>query len=225
MIQSTTQDLEDHLQEVSTKLEALSTRATSSTNIASGLERQRIQDEKNSTEQCLMICGDVLSHINKMRLLPLPEGSSAITDITTLSLQDLNHSHIITISTLLECSDKLEATVSQLKAHEMQNRLQQSRPAELNPVYIAKEAQKLQDERLSVQQCLAICTEASGNANSDRIHTLEDVTMGHNGQQIFVSTLGDLFRLKGVSAGDDAIQFVGSVSDETLQYYFQHQQR
>ena len=46
------------------------------------------------------------------------------------------------------------------------------------------------------------------------------VKTGDYGQQVFVSSLGDLFNLKGVAAGDDAIQFIGSVTEATVQHYF-----
>ncbi|KAI1858262.1 hypothetical protein JX265_010930 [Neoarthrinium moseri] len=235
MIQSTTLDLEDHLENINEKLESLALRGTAGSGgaLTTTTDQQRIQNEKDSTEQCLMICEKVLAHIDAMRLLPVIEdenggGGNAVSAVSLLQLQK---AHVMTLSALNECSDKLNDTVSDLKAHRQaaQERLQQQRRARLalpgEPVDAAEAAQRLVSERQSVEQCLAICTSASQQAASPRVHVLEDVSMGHDGQQVFVSTLGDLFSLKNVSAGDGAIQFVGSVSDTTLQHYFQYQQQ
>ncbi|KAF7534094.1 hypothetical protein G7054_g6513 [Neopestalotiopsis clavispora] len=228
MIQSTSQDLEDHLREINDKLEALATRSISRGTPT--LEQQRMRDERDSTEQCLGICEEVLSHINSMRLLPLSDDPKELSVRAVLkgrSLQELDRSHLITLSALAECSDKLVDTVIQLKVRnrDARQKLQDDCSQTLATANdTAEAARKLEEERLSAEQCLAICAQASGNVSSNRIHTLEDVTMGDDGQQIFVSTLGDLFNLKGVSAGDGAIQFIGSVSDTTLQHYFLYQQ-
>jgi hypothetical protein len=160
-----------------------------------------------------------------MRLLPLPnEPLPNAAALSTMTTRELKRAHIITLSALTDCSDKLEMTVSHLKAHIIEaERIDDERPAPGPDQNIEEEAARLVSEQRSVEQCLAICTEASDKATSDRVHHLEDVNVGENGQQVFVSTLGDLFNLKGVYAGDRSIQFVGSVSDTTLQKYFQYQ--
>ena len=58
MIQSTTQDLENHLKDIDNKLETHVLQGTeSSTDIPINLER--IQAEEDSAEQCLDICAKV----------------------------------------------------------------------------------------------------------------------------------------------------------------------
>ncbi len=49
--------------------------------------------------------------------------------------------------------------------------------------------------------------------------------MADDGKQVFVSTPGDIFRVKVASAGNRSIQFIGSVSDNTLQKYLELQSR
>ncbi|KAK8002280.1 Di-copper centre-containing protein [Apiospora arundinis] len=89
----------------------------------------------------------------------------------------------------------------------------------------ADEVQRLRGELDSTRKRLAVCQEASDRASTDRIHMVEDITMGHDGQQLFVSTLGDLFNVKRAIAGGRAIQFVGSISDESLKYLLEAQKQ
>lgn len=50
-----------------------------------------------------------------------------------------------------------------------------------------------------------------------------EMVTGTDGQQIIVSTTGEFVRVKSLVAGIRAVQFVGSVSDESLQLYFKMQ--
>jgi len=46
---------------------------------------------------------------------------------------------------------------------------------------------------------------------------LEDINVADYGKQIFVSTLGDLFNVKGASAGNRSVQLIGTASEASLQ--------
>ncbi|QLI66412.1 uncharacterized protein G6M90_00g030480 [Metarhizium brunneum] len=56
-----------------------------------------------------------------------------------------------------------------------------------------------------------------------RVHVIKDISMGHDGKQIFVATLGEVFDVSGVSAENRATQLIGSMSDTALQEYFRAQ--
>lgn len=58
---------------------------------------------------------------------------------------------------------------------------------------------------------------------SGRVHILENVRVGDNGHQIFISTQGDHFHVRDATAGEGAVQVIGSISDASLQAYFQSQ--
>ena len=50
---------------------------------------------------------------------------------------------------------------------------------------------------------------------------IEDMSMGNDGQQILVSTIGEPVRAKRMTAGSRVTQFVVSVSDESFQLYLE----
>jgi len=58
MITNTTSDLEDHLLEIDNKLQILSTQGSRMSNEHSD-DRKTIEEERDSTKQCLRICAQV----------------------------------------------------------------------------------------------------------------------------------------------------------------------
>jgi hypothetical protein len=230
MIQSTTHDLEDHLNDIKKKLQTLTVQApTDTTNVL--IDLRRIQEEKDSTEQCLEICANVSAHIDQIRFRPIWDESSSSTSQVRTSLlsRDLTSAQVMTLSTLKECSEKIADTVTRLRGHigDANDRLQDHTSHSQQGLGADPEidARRLQGERDSVEQCLVICTQASKRASDERVHVLEDITMAEDGQQVFVSTKGDLFNVKNASAGSRSIQFIGSTSDASLQHCFQILQR
>ncbi|KAI8675302.1 Helo-like-N domain-containing protein [Fusarium keratoplasticum] len=89
MIRDTKQDLENHLEEITPKSQSL----TRHGDIPSGAEPadiERFRNERETTEQCLEICSQVLSHINGLRLLPVAKGEAPCGATPVgLSTQDL----------------------------------------------------------------------------------------------------------------------------------------
>lgn len=219
MIHSTTQNLEDHLEDINNKLSRLTSNDTPSiqavtTNI------DQIQNERDSTEVCLQICAKVQAHIDTMRLQPIP-GSPPFQEV---SCQDLGHATVITLSTLDQCKQIISDNMSELHRHQDENKRRLARRASEISLPTETNIQSLKQELNSTKECLAICSAASHRAVK-RIHVLEDMSTGHDGQQLFVSTLEDLFNVKGASTGDRGIQFVGSVSEKALRDFFQSQTR
>lgn len=222
MIQSTTDDLKDHLGEIHRKLHSLTVQPLAVSATAS-LDLLRIQEEKETTEQCLQICANVSAHLESIRFLPTDTSTSDVQ----LSPRSLTRAQLITMSALKECGEKITGTVTQLQGHigdvkhrlyvhDLQNEDNLNSDPEIN-------AKRLEGERASAEQCLAICTQASTRASDGRVHVLEDISMAEDGQQVFVSTVGDLFRVKSASAGNRSVQFIGSVSEASLQHYLQLQ--
>jgi hypothetical protein len=62
-------------------------------------------------------------------------------------------------------------------------------------------------------------------ASSGGACVIEDMSMGNDGQQILVSTTGQPVRVQRMTAGSRTMQFVGSVSDESFQFYLQVQMK
>jgi hypothetical protein len=139
----------------------------------------------------------------------------------------------MTLSTLKDCCDKLSDTLGRLRA------LEEDTKGRLQTVEVAPEqnsktspAQEIQNETLSLarefdsaRQCLSICSNASVWVNSGKVHTLEDITIGKDGKQMLIATLGELFDARRVQVGQGAMQVVASSSDASLQELFRAQSR
>lgn len=221
MIRNTKQDLEDHLEEINAKLQSF-TPLDDNRRILGPTDVERFKNEQEATEQCLRICAEVLAHINEQRFRPVPAGQPVQGDLPLgFSSRDMTHADLKTLSTLKECTDRLSNTLAWLRAHgeDAQTRLSTGmlvqEPGGASD--LRNDAQRLAREHDSVRQCLAVCSEADERASSGKVHVLDDITIGENGEQMLVSTLGDLFDAKRVSLSDGAVQIVASASEPAIQ--------
>ncbi|KAI9147398.1 hypothetical protein HJFPF1_12418 [Paramyrothecium foliicola] len=230
MIRNTKQDLEDHLQDITSKLQSLTKQDDNSTR-AEPADVERFRSECETTEKCLEMCSQLLSHINGLRLLPVAIGEASRDTLAAgLSTQDLTRAHIMTLSTLKDCSDKLSDTLSQLRVLEEDTKGRlltgEAKLKQGNIISSKQEVQSLSKEYDSTRQCLIICSDASERASSEKVHVLEDVTIGRNGQQMLIASFGELFDARRVRLDEGAVQVVASLSsDATLRELFTAQNR
>ncbi|KAH7379010.1 hypothetical protein BKA64DRAFT_585480 [Cadophora sp. MPI-SDFR-AT-0126] len=81
----------------------------------------------------------------------------------------------------------------------------------------ASEQEKIKEELDSIKQCLAICAQASTQADKECVNVFEDIFTADDGHQVLVSTIGDLISARRVTAGVRSRQWLGQISDKTLQ--------
>ncbi|KEF50844.1 uncharacterized protein A1O9_13100 [Exophiala aquamarina CBS 119918] len=74
----------------------------------------------------------------------------------------------------------------------------------------------IQEEILSMKQCLKICNDAKRQMALDRVNVFQDFTMADNSDQIIVSTLSDLMVAKHVTLGARSKQWLRQMSDASL---------
>lgn len=220
LICDTKLDLEKHLKDIDMKLHDIMTRGTTTGNHEARTNLQRFENEKESTERCLAYLRHVLEEINGMHFQTVPAENTSHAAALSISTQNVTVADSLTISTLKTCSFNLSNTIDRLESHredtEENLRLRsslQSQNSEINPEV---NREMLQNELESTRQCLSVCDRASEWASSGRVHVVEDIHVGNDGKQICVSTLGDLFNIKGAKAGDGGFQFFGSVSEKSL---------
>jgi hypothetical protein len=224
MIEITTTDLKEHLQQIDNKLHTPSLQGARISD-EEAAERQRMQEERESTQQCLDICAEVSLHIDQVQpntLQNISTPSDTHHRPVTLPWTSLPAS-LVTANTLKECKERLKNTISQLERHlqdinkGLQNVSSQSLDASDEQV---AEQERIQEEVESIKQCLVICDRAAEQADrafQDRTNAFEDVSMTDDGQQVIVSTFGDLISAKRVTAGARSAQWLGQMSDDTLQ--------
>lgn len=207
MIQSTTLDLQDHLEDINKKLQTLTVLNKSS---ATQTSLHQIWNEKDSTERCLEICAGVLAHVNSLRL-------HTTYDIPSVQdpPQTETEASALTSTALGECNNQLTNTISELEKIRDLAEDSLCTPSSIDGDTGA-EIRRLQRELDSTKQRLMVCEGASDRARVERVHSVEDIQMGDDGRQLFVSSLGDLFNIKNAYAGNRALQFVGSIPDDTL---------
>lgn len=221
MISNTKSDLEERLEAIDAKLKSLS----SQKNKSSGEERNdrnRILEERDSTTQCLDICARVSLHIDQVRPNVLRDISTASGSsqgpVTTLD--GLIAARFTTDEALSKCKTTLKDASVRLekRLQDLDSHLQtlQSDHGAGNEGQEA-ELQRIQDEYDTTKQSLAICTEASERTRESRVNDFEDVSMAEDGNQVIVSTIGDLISAKRINAGARSTQWLGQMSDESLQ--------
>lgn len=221
LITNTTSDLEDHLQEIERKLQNLPLQGDTISD-EDAAEREQIQKEKESTQQCLTICAQIFKQVSQVQPNVFEDISAAKdahqVDISTL--EGRIPAKRVTAKVLEEFQDKLTATTSDLQEHlqKINNRLQRlPSPGTRILGEDTAERKRVQEEIDSIKQCLAVCTQASEKADQVRTNVFEDVSAAKDAHQLIISTLGDLILAKQVTAGLRADQWLGQVSDTTVQ--------
>jgi Fungal N-terminal domain of STAND proteins len=76
ILTNTTSDLEEHLQEIDNRLQTLSLQGSSMTD-EDVTERERVQEEKDSTKKCLAICTQASEHADQVKTNVFEDVSAA----------------------------------------------------------------------------------------------------------------------------------------------------
>ncbi|KAJ4984187.1 hypothetical protein SVAN01_10295 [Stagonosporopsis vannaccii] len=214
-IDETISDLEDNLEKTDEKLQGL---------LVQGFDNEMdavkhgLQDEKECILKCLDICTEVASHIDSVRRSQVPQSDSAVHGDSTASVP-ANTAGTRNIEQVLgRYQDDFSGVLLQLtrSLEEVRYRQQTLHGHSASPNQDTQQ-QKLQEKIGSIKQSLTMCTKASKHAFSDRTNVFEDITMADDGHQVIVSTFGDLVCAKKVSAGARSSQWLGQMSDESLQ--------
>lgn len=218
LIANTTADLEEHLKQIDDKLHNSSVAARLSDEDL--VQREEIQAEREGTQKCLEICEGVSTYISQI-VVPGIDATSSGSSLGALSTSSgVPSARVATADTLQICREQLNNTAARLEKHllHINNQLgiSTSRPISYSAQQ-GGELEGIQEEIDSLKQCISICTTASKRANQERTNIFEDVSTADDGHQIFVSTIGDLISAKRVTAGSRSTQWLGQMSDESLQ--------
>ncbi|KAM9873757.1 hypothetical protein VDGL01_12180 [Verticillium dahliae] len=217
MVDATTHDLSLHLEEINMKLQSLTPPAGP---MPTEREREWFERERTSTEKCLDICAqglallDEMSHNSLSKVEPPNKG----TQTRQLS-RELSLAEIMTLFALRKCSDDLRLHLR--TKIEQAERSMQVPPCSVNTTQ--NNARRLAAQSESVEQCLAVLQRASEQATSSRVHVVEDVDIGVEGEQMLITSRDQLFEVRRVSLGDGARQVVMSSTPATVREFLQRQ--
>lgn len=218
MIQDTSADLEERLQEIDVKLNRLVSRTVEFSDNEE-VEQQQMEAERESIQKCLDICMEVSEHLEEAQSKHLRDISTqSNTDQRSTSSSNGMRARQMTSQTIQNCRTDLTSTRSQLQLQLSKiNEQLQSLSQQDNLGKSESETQNIRDELESVRKCLDICAEAGEQLTEDRVNVFEDVSMSDDGHQIIISTFGDLISAKHITIGARSDQWLGQFSNTSLQ--------
>ena len=221
MITHTTVDLEEHLQEINDRLRAFAPPGPA-LSVESAAEQRQIEEERDSTQQCLEVCAQVFSHIDQLQPTVFENVSTlpGAYHVPTTKLAGHSSARLFTSDTFKICKEKISDANTKLESHlqDIDSRLrvlafQAPQSSYEQPL----DQKKIEEELDSIKQCLALCAQASAQANQERVNVFEDVSTADDSHQVLVSTIGDLISAKRIIAGARSRQWLGQMSDDSLQ--------
>ena len=220
LITDTKSDLEEHLQAIDKKLQSLSSQGARVSSEDSA-EREHIQQEMESTRQCLRICAQVSEHMDQVRATAFGathEGLNTHSVVVT-EFEGYASAKRATSKAIKESKEKFANTALELEEslQKLNNRLEDISRRDLTSGVTAAEHGRVQEEKKAVEHCLRVCARASHQADEVQTNVFEDVTVAQDSHQVVVATLGDLISAKRVSAGARSKQWLGQMSDTSLQ--------
>ncbi|PYH91110.1 hypothetical protein BO71DRAFT_59068 [Aspergillus ellipticus CBS 707.79] len=220
MIEEATSDLQEHLQNIEERLQSLDQHG-GPLQRSDTFHLQDIREEKESTEQCLTICthvAQVIAHFQQQLPQFHSKGENISIQFGSGNDDISGQSQNLTSAMLTDFGARVSSNSEALQARlmELTNRLRQMSeqgimykdPTNLNLI---------KEERESIIQCLNVCSEASDLAHRARTNIFEDVTSSDESHQLVVSTIGDLISAKHIITGSKSAQWLGQMSDTSLQ--------
>jgi hypothetical protein len=215
MIDEATSDLQEHLVLIDERMQSLLAHEGPQNGHAP--EVKDIKEEKEGIGQCLAICTEVSQLIEgfQSRQPPIDRFSthaSSRNGHVSSSVADTTN------DLLVDFKQKLSMNTQDLKSRllELENQLQSQNGQNTSPRGKAT-LKAMKEERDSIDQCLKICADASDLTVTARTNVYENVASADNAHQLVVSTIGELISAKHVTTGSNSIQWLGQISDETLQ--------
>ncbi|EGR49569.1 uncharacterized protein TRIREDRAFT_106437 [Trichoderma reesei QM6a] len=231
MIQETTADLEAHLRDIDQKLSAI-------TNLLHQQQQQdpsplpddestaqRQEEERQRAQQCLLICENATSLLQSLQDNLPPQHDNMTTDEssrakTALALSDARDRILLAASELQQQLAATTTTTNPLTIKPSSTKA----ISLLVPQQLQEDQTSLLRELVTARQCLQVCSLAAEQASSLRrgVHVFDGVSAQDNSQQIIVTTGGggggsDLISAKNIRAGHFSTQWLGCISDASLQ--------
>ena len=210
MIESTTDDLEAHLESINENLEKLVGKNASGSSTDAG-ELQLMEEERLSTQKCLEICQQLSNHIAQLQRSP-KTGKGSAESVETCSVPER-----VTNEGLQECKESLFNTAAKLENHLkilMERIMTKSKTVTTTEEDI-EDLRRLQEEWETTRQCMHICSKA-GTRLDENSSTIENYATG-DAIQFMVSTNEKVIHGKNRGLGWRTRQVGGHLSDASLQ--------
>lgn len=210
MIETTTGDLDAHLESIDEKLENLIAKNSGDTS-SDARELQMMEEERLSTQKCLEICAHLSSHIDQI------QDSRKSRDKSSDSVSSSSVPERVTNEGLQECKNSLFKTAAELENHlkiVMDRIVTKSKTTSASQEDIA-DMLRLQEEWETTRQCMNICSKAGTNLD-ENASTVDNYATG-DAVQFMVSTNDKIIHGRNRGLGWRTRQVGGHLSDASLQ--------
>ena len=183
LIETATDDLQDHLGTIDEKLEAILQRSVSDSNPDSK-ELRLMKEERLSTQRCLQICDQLSEHINQIKIPPTRSSvSPGAIDARSIPEQAINEG-------LQNCRNSLIFTTAKLEKYmkDITDRMvARSKTGMMSEDDVADLA-RLQEEWETARQGVIFCSQAEDYLK-ENVSVIENDATG-DAIQLMVSTTG-----------------------------------
>ena len=182
-----------------------------------------IEEERASLEKCLNICRDVSKHIENVQAGILADiATPADSGGMSVKLDKASQARLMTRERLDDCKTEIGYTCSELRtrlqdANYRLTRLSRLSKHEQGSNDDETRNQSVTEEFDGIVESLTICADATEKIAKERINVFEDVNMADDGHLVIVSTFGDLISAKRVVTGARATNWLGQMTDASLQ--------
>ncbi|KAE8312440.1 hypothetical protein BDV41DRAFT_300693 [Aspergillus transmontanensis] len=220
LVEETKSDLCSHLAKIDEKLQSLNRRAA--TDDRDGSDIKDTTEEKESTEQCLRICQQVSEFIERSygRVVRNEYGNAHMPSRPETRDPFPRNAEIATKAMLSDFRSRLSenSTTLNVRLTDLDQKLRASGGQKSEGTGGKNiDLEHLREERDSIGECLDIHKDASSLAERARTNIFEDVSSAAHSHQLVVSTIGDLISAKRIVTGVRSVQWLGQMSDDTLQ--------
>lgn len=215
IIRDTTADLQDHLDNLNENLKSEFFRAAERSGEDAVLVRQ-MEEERSSTQQCLVICAQLSAHIKKIQPTLAAGRAQRSADGRAAGGPVAEQ---ITADGLEGCRDALGVASQRLEDHlkSVVDRLMETTKRSLSSPEDAAKLEMLHTEWQTARLCIDVCAKANENVTKVNINVFDNIKGEDKVLQFFASTTGRAVHAKDIFVGTEGVQFGGQLSDATIQ--------
>jgi hypothetical protein len=207
MIRDTTNDLQEHLHQLDEKVRRL---ASGDTIVPANdnNEWQAMLEEKDSTQQGLLICAQLAARIEELE--------PTVKENLQYWQRDSARKHVK--EGLGSTKGSIQALVSRLQNHEESiNRQMEAIRSVPASQSTATQLSQLKETSESVRQCIKLVSDADDLMGIERRNVFEDITMADDTYDFSVSTVGDLVTARRINLKGKSRHVGGQISDDSYQ--------
>jgi hypothetical protein len=171
--------------------------------------RVDLKDEQAVTKQCLRICENARSYIESlMNEEPILQHGAPLQ----FSPGDPNsfEAQRLTSKTLDENRDSFAKSIGRLQERLDMLELDGGPGSD-------RERLRLQQDISASMKCLEVCKMASNEVSRQKIYNIGEAIADKDSDQVLVTSLADLFDIKMARSTGRSAQWIGSMTDETIQ--------